>query len=89
MANHEWFAQRGPSQPVFDRVYYALCLRSHERGSKIYQHYIWSIASRLQEVGPSHIHVVLKLVDTHCDETKLKEIVQDVKTAFDAYQTLP
>ncbi len=86
--SYEWFADRGPRRPVFDCVYYALCLRSHKRGSRIYQHYIWSMASRLQEIGEGHIRVVLHLVDAHCDEAKLKEIVQDVKTAFDAYQTL-
>lgn len=86
---YEWFAQRGPSEPVFDCVYYMLCLRDHKRDSRIYRHYIWSIASRLQEIGEGHIHVVLNLIDAHCDETKLREVVQDVKAALDAYQLLP
>lgn len=86
--NFEMFLKRNPRSDLFDCLYYLMCLRDWEPSSRVYDHYIWSIASRAFSGGVLLTRGALNLCIPLCDETQLRTAAERIQTVLDGYRTL-
>ena len=71
---------------LFDCLYYLLCLRTLETGSRLFDHYIFSIASRIIDGGRPLLDMAVNLARPYFDESNLGVITSSVIEILEAYQ---
>ena len=86
----EMFLERNPRSDLFDCLYYIMCLRDRQRDrqpdARIYQHYIWSIASRAVSGGDLLLRGAFNLCRPHWTEAELGAAYDAVQTILGGYQ---
>jgi len=62
----EFWPERPVGEYVFDCLYYLLCLREHEPGTRPFDHYVWSFASRVRAGGDAVGRLADALAAPYC-----------------------
>ena len=84
---NEFVPERSVSSCLFDCVYYLLCLRGHEPGSRPFGHYVWSFASRVRAAGNDAVPgVAIDLVARVCTDAHLRAAADAIKEALRSYE---
>jgi len=81
----EYLPQRAPQFDIFDCIYYCLCLREHAQGSRVRDHYVWSIASRTARLGSDLTKVAVELVAESDPNFHVDEVVSDINEVLEQY----
>ena len=84
--NIEVFLQRNPRSDMFDCLYYLMCLRDWQPDTRVYQHYISSIASRAVSGGDVLLRGAINLCRPHWTEAELGVAYGAVQTILGGYQ---
>lgn len=83
---HEYLPERAPQFDMFDCIYYCLCLRDHAQGSRVHDHYVWSIASRTARLGSELAGIAVGLVAQSDPAFRSEEILSAVNEVLAQYQ---
>lgn len=84
----EFIPERHLGHCLFEFVYYLLCLREHEPGTRQFKHYVWSCASRARAAGSGVLEIGATLVAPHFAEGRHEIAVHQVEEALAAYEPL-
>ena len=82
----EVFLERNPLSGLFDCLYYLLCLRDLQPGTHIFDHYVWSIASRAYSDGDIVLKEALNLLPSDYDEAMLNTVYSAIQKVLQAYR---
>jgi hypothetical protein len=82
----EYLPQRAPQFDMFDCIYYCLCLRDYAQGSRVRDHYVWSIASRTARLGSELAGIAVGLVAQSDPAFRSEEILSAVNEVLAQYQ---
>jgi hypothetical protein len=82
----EYLPKRAPQFDLFDCIYYCLCIRDHAQGSRVYQHYIWSIASRTARLGSELAGIAVGLVTESDSAFHSEEVLSAMNEVLCKYQ---
>jgi hypothetical protein len=83
---HDYLPERAPQFDIFDCIYYFLCLRDHAQGSRAYDHYVWSIASRTARLGSEPARIAMGLVAQSDPAFRSEEMLSAVNEVLCKYQ---
>ena len=82
----EFVPQRNLGHLLFDCVYYLLCLREHEPGTRPFDHYASSCASRAKAAEIDLLPIAIRLVASHCPAASLRESVDQIGNSLRKYE---
>jgi len=82
----EYLPKRAPQYDLFDLIYYSLCLRGRAQDSRVYRHYIWSIASRTARLGSELSGIAVALVSESDSAFRSEEVLSAVNEVLCKYQ---
>ena len=71
---------------LFDCVYYLLCLRDHEPGTRPFDHYVSSCASRARAAEIDLLPIAIGLAAPHCPDARLQEAVDQIDKTLRKYE---
>ena len=86
--NLEFLPQRGPQFDLLDCLYYLQYLRTLDPGTHVFDHYIWSYASRALRSGRGISEIALNLVEPYMGNDRIQTVIDAVDDVLDAYQDL-
>ena len=84
--NLELFLEASDKIHLFDCVYYLLCLRTVKPGSRVFNHYVWSIASRAFNGGTRLLELAVQLVDPLYPKGDIATVTDKVESVLQGYQ---
>ena len=82
------FPERPLGHCLFDCVYYLLCLRDHKLGTRPFDHYVWSCASRARAARIDVLQVATNLAGPHCAGARHKEATHQIDTVLRKYESV-
>lgn len=82
----ELFCERNPRSDLFDCLYYLMCLRDRQPGTRIFDHYVWSIASRAYLGGNLFLRGAMTLCDPSYERPALNTVYDAVRSVLEEYQ---
>lgn len=83
--NLEFLPERPPQFDLFDCLYYLLCLRNQEPGTRIFHHYIWSFASRALRAGGDISQLAVDLARPHYGSGDIGVVITNINEVLDLY----
>ena len=86
--NLEFLPQRGSQFDLLDCLYYLQYLRTLDPGTHVFDHYIWSYASRALRSGRGISEIALNLVEPYMGNDRIQTVIDAVDDVLDAYQDL-
>ena len=86
--NLELLPERGPQFDLLDCLYYLQYLRALDPGTHVFNHYIWSYASRVLRSGRHISETAEELSEPYYDNNRLHEVICAVGTVLNAYQVV-
>ena len=87
---HEFIPERPRHHYLFDCLYYLLCLREHQRDSSVFNHYVWSFASRAVAGGIGISGLAVELATPYyrdCTEIHFEAVVSRIKEVLALYES--
>ena len=81
----EFIPERHLGHCLFDCVYYLLCLREHEPGTRPFDHYVWSCASRARAAKIDVLQVAADLAAPHCADGRHEIAIQQIEEVLRTY----
>ena len=84
--NLEFLPERGSQFDLLDCLYYLQYLRILDPGTRVFDHYIWSYASRALRSGRGISEIALDLVEPHMGCNRIQMIVDFVGAVLDEYR---
>ena len=82
----ELLLKRPMQSCLFDCIYYLLCLRSQQTGTRVFKHYVWSAASRTLDGSKQMLKIAQALVAPYFDEGALERILRSVDRVLRKYK---
>ena len=86
--NLEFLPERGSQFDLLDCLYYLQYLRTLDPGTHVFDHYIWSYASRALRSGQGISEIALNLTKAYIGNGRIQTIIDAVDGVLDAYQYL-
>ena len=84
--NLELFLETSDRDYLFDCLYYLLCLRTLEPSSRIFKHYVWSIASRAFKASHFIFDLAVQLASSRYADGDITTVTDAVKDVWQGYQ---
>ena len=84
----EFLPERGPQFDLLDCLYYLQYLRTLDPGTHVFDHYIWSYASRVQRSGRAVSEIALNLTEPYFGNNRIQTVIDAVELVLDAYQNV-
>ena len=83
--NLELFLERPKQYDLFECLYYLLCLRDHVQGSRVFDQYIWSVASRAVSGGCEMLRLAEILAAPHYPSDEINDIMGAIEAVLEEY----
>ena len=83
--NLEFFLERHPRDDLFDCIYYLLCLREHEPGTRAFNHYVWSFASRASNGKAIIPRVATDLASQYHSTSHFETVIHEISQVMRNY----
>ncbi len=83
----EFWPERPLGEYVFDCLYYLLCLREHEPGTRPFDHYVWSFASRARAGGDAVRRLANTLAAPYCADGHHEAALHQIDHVVRLYET--
>ena len=84
----EFLPARGSQFDLLDCLYYLQYLGFLDPGDHVFDHYIWSYASRVLRSGQGISEIALTLTEPYFGNDRIKTVIHAVDDVLDAYQHL-
>ena len=83
--NLELLPPRPMQFDLFDCIYYSLCISSLKSGTRVFDHYVYSLASRAMRCGTSILGTAYNLSKQHLKEGELENVINAVDSVLNNY----
>ena len=87
---HELIPERSRQHCLFDCIYYLLCLREHDLDSSVFNHYVWSFASRVVGGGVGILELAVELAApfySDCKDIYFETVISRIKGVLAIYES--
>ena len=84
--NLELLPETSDRDYLFDCLYYLLCLRTLKPSSRIFKHYVWSIASRAFKASHFIFDLAVELASSHYADGDITTVADAVEDVLQGYQ---
>lgn len=85
---NEFLPRRWPHLDLLDCLYYFLLLRGREPGSRLFEHFIWSLASRIYRSGGDIAALACQLAAPQYETGDIREVSAAAVKVVQAYRRL-